>query len=271
MSGELRVAVVGFGAIGRTLVGLIRRELPMVTLVGIAKRSPASADDAALAPAGATFLKTPRELMAARPQVVVECAGHDALTEFGPSALEQGADLLVASVGALADPELEFLLRRKARSSGARVLIPSGALGGLDVLSAARFARLETVQYVGRKPHHAWIGTAAEHLLGLDDPGSDVLIFEGTARQAARDFPKNANVTAAVAIAGLGFDLTQVELHAVSGPSPNEHSVRAQGDFGSFEITVRATALADNPKTSMLAPCSIARCLSNLRQAIALA
>lgn len=270
MSEPLRVALIGFGAIGRSLAMLIRDRLDVI-LVGIAKASAPTRDDCALAGEGIPFVQTPGALADLTPDVAVECAGHQALAQFGPEILDRGANLVVASVGALADPGIETALREHARSSGARVLIPSGALGGLDVLSAARFGGLESVTYAGRKPFRAWLGTPAERLIESNaDSSANLLIFEGTAREAAREYPKNANVTAAVAIAGLGFDATRVQLYAGSGQG-NEHCVRAQGSFGSFEITVRANALPANPKSSLLAPCSIARSIANLRATIALA
>jgi aspartate dehydrogenase len=272
MSRQLRVALIGFGAMGRALAQMIRVQLGHVSLIGIAKSSAATPDDLTLVPQGTSFVTAPDELAALEPEVVVECAGHEALAQFGPLLLRQGANLLVASIGALANPALEASLREHARNSGARILIPSGALGGLDVLSAARVAGLDSVTYVGRKPFRAWRSTGAEPLLErAGNAAGDLLVFAGTAREAARDFPKNANVTAAVALAGVGFDGTRVQLFAAAGATANEHSVRARGRFGSFEITVRANALPANPRTSLLAPCSLARSLASLHDTIALA
>lgn len=272
MSNELRIALLGFGAIARALVALIQRDAPHVRIVGAAKASLPQSRDLALLPADARFIQSVAELDELDADLVVECAGHAALAQFGPHVLQQGCDLLIASVGALADSSLEATLRTHAHRSGARILIPSGALGGLDVLSAARLGGLEAVSYVGRKPLRAWKGTRAEQLLNLDDATtSETLFFEGTARQAALEFPQNANVTAAVAIAGLGFDATRVQLIADPACRGNEHRVHAYGAFGSIEVAVRANTLPDNPKTSMLAPCSLARSILNLRETVALA
>ncbi|HWK74870.1 MAG TPA: aspartate dehydrogenase, partial [Povalibacter sp.] len=181
-------------------------------------------------------------------------------------------DLLIASVGALADIELERRLRDCASQSGARVLVPSGALGGLDLLSAARIGGLEHVTYIGRKPPAAWRGSRAEALVDLDaGAAADVPFFSGTAREAALMFPQNANVSAAVAIAGIGFDATRVQLFADPRATGNEHRIQADGAFGSFELTVRALALAQNPKTSLLAPCSLVRSILNRSESVSLA
>lgn len=272
MSNALRVAFIGFGAIGRTLTSLVRQYPDRVQIVGVAKATAPTPHDLTLLPSGARFVSSVSELAGFDVDLVVECAGHAALREFAPQVLGRGRDLLIASVGALADRALESMLISQAQRCGARILIPSGALGGLDVLSAARIAGLEAVTYVGRKPPRAWRGTRAEQLVNLDDEsGTAMLLFDGTARQAALDFPQNANVTAAVSFAGLGFDATRVQLIADPRCNGNEHRLNARGIFGSFEIVVAANALADNPKTSMLAPCSLARCLIDLRATVVLA
>lgn len=272
MNSELRVAFIGFGAIGRTLASLLRQYSDRVQVVGVVKATAPTPHELTLLPSNARFALTAGEFAEVDADLVVECAGHAALREFAPEVLRRGRDLLIASVGALADRELESMLRTQAQRYGARILIPSGALGGLDVLAAARIGGLEAVTYVGRKPLRAWRGTHAEKLVNLDDTsGTPMLLFDGTARQAALDFPQNANVTAAVAFAGLGFDATRVQLIADPHCNGNEHRLSAHGAFGKFEIVVAANALADNPKTSMLAPCSLARCLLNLRATVVLA
>lgn len=272
MSGKLRVALIGFGAIARSFMALVQQNAEHVRIVGAVKANRPQPNDLLLLPEGACFIQTPGELDDLNADLFVECAGHAALARFGPHVLQRGRDLLIASVGALADSPLEAALRNQAERSGARILIPSGAVGGLDVLSAARLGGLEAVSYVGRKPVRAWKGTRAEELVSLDDSTATVKpFFEGTARQAALEFPQNANVTAAIAIAGLGFDATRVQLIADPACQGNKHSVHAYGAFGSMQVVVSADALPNNPRTSMLAPCSLARSVFNLRETVALA
>jgi aspartate dehydrogenase len=143
------------------------------------------------------------------------------------------------------------------------VLVPAGAIGGLDVLGAARMAGLERVDYTGRKAPKAWRGTRAERLVDLDGVTEAGVFFEGDARTTALEFPQNANVVAAVALAGIGFEKTRVRLMVDPAASSNRHRVEASGAFGQFAVDVTARTLPQNPKTSMLAPYSLLRALRN--------
>lgn len=193
---------------------------------------------------------------------VIDCAGHAGLAAHGPAVLAAGHDLTTVSAGALADPALHDALAAAAQVGGARLCIASGAVGALDCLRAARVGGLRAVRYVGRKPPRGWIGSPAEHMLDLDGMNVPALThFTGTARQAALDYPKNANVAAAVALSGLGFDATEVALVADPQVSRNVHEIRVEGEFGTFEFRIEGTALPDNPRSSALAAMSVVSAL----------
>lgn len=189
---------------------------------------------------------------------MIDCAGHSALQSYGPDILRSGTDLITVSLGALADQALHEDLEQAATTSGAILHLASGAIGSLDCLQAARVGSLESVTYVGRKPPQGWKGSPAESRVNLDGLGDNAAThFEGSARVAATEYPKNANVAAAVALAGIGFDDTQVQLIADPGVSENIHEVRASGEFGSFVFEVRGRSLPDNPRSSALAAMSV--------------
>lgn len=201
------------------------------------------------------------ELLSWRPRLVGECAGHSGLAQYGATVLRAGIELVVASVGALADPVLEQSLRSAAREGGTRIRIPSGAVGGLDALVAARLGGLERVRYIGRKPVAAWRGTAAERSVDLSAISIATPVFEGSARDAALSYPQNANVAAAIALAGAGFDDTTVTLIADPAATGNHHAIEAEGRFGRFAFHITGNPMPDNPKTSLLAAYSVLRCL----------
>lgn len=195
---------------------------------------------------------------------VIDCAGHTALKAYGPDILRGGTDITTVSLGALADADLFANLERAANDGGTKLHLASGAIGALDCLRAARVGHLHEVTYIGRKPPQSWKGSPAETRLDLDKLGEHPAThFEGTARDAATEYPKNANVAAAVALSGVGFDNTQVKLIADPGISENIHEIRASGDFGSFSFEIRGHSLPDNPRSSALAAMSI---ISKLEQ-----
>lgn len=260
----MKVGIIGFGAIGGTLLRALRTEPPdTAEVVGVLVREGGVARARAALPPEVAVTSDVAAFLALGPQVVAECAGHAGLAAHGPRVLEAGCDLVVAAVGALADRDLEAALRAAA-ARGGRIVIPAGAVGGLDALGAARRAGLERVRYVARKAPAAWVGTAAERTVDLAAVRDPVVVFAGTARAAALAFPQNANVVAAVALAGLGFERTEVTLMADPQATGNRHLVEAEGAFGSLSVAVEGRTLPDNPKTSLLAPYSLARAVLNL-------
>jgi aspartate dehydrogenase len=258
----LRIAMIGCGAIGAAMLELLRADTALqVTAIVVPETFAAGARDTAarLAPQAEVLHKVP----AGGIDLVVEAAGHAAIEEHVLPALRRGTPCVVASVGALSAPELPAKLEAAAKEGGTQVQLIAGAIGGIDALAAARAGGLETVRYTGRKPPHAWKGTPAEQGRDLDTLDRETVIFEGSAREAASLYPKNANVAATVSLAGLGLDATQVRLVADPAVTENIHLVEASGAFGSFELTMRNKPLAANPKTSALTVYSAVRALRN--------
>ena len=193
-----------------------------------------------------------------RPEV-----GLELCLELRRPALARGVECAVVSVGALSEPGLIEQLDDAARRGGTRLHLLSGAIGGVDAIAAARLAGLDDVTYTGRKPPQGWRGTPAEQLVDLDTLSEPTVILQATAREAARLYPKNANVAATIALAGLGLDATTVRLIADPGVSENVHEVAVRGAFGAMDLTMRGKPLSDNPKTSALTVLSALRFLHN--------
>jgi aspartate dehydrogenase len=192
--------------------------------------------------------------------MVVEVAGHGALAQYGVAALRQGSDLVIASIGALADEALWLSLQRAA--THARILLPAGAVAGIDALAAARLGGLDSVRYSSRKPP-----ASLSDALPTD---RESVVFEGNARDAALQFPQNANVAATIALAGIGFENTEVRIIADPTLTQNVHVLEARGAFGSFAMTIAGRPLPGNPKSSSLTAMSVLRCIRNRQSSIAL-
>ena len=189
------------------------------------------------------------ELIALAPSLVVECAGHQAVRDNGVAILAAGIDLMIVSTGALAEPDVLDTLNEAATKSGSRISIPAGAVAGLDGLTALKVAGLTRVRYTSTKPPQAWRGTIAEKSFDLTKISEPTILFEGAAREAALKFPKNANIAATVALAGLGLDQTVIRLVADPAATGNSATLEAQSHIGSLTATMIAHP-SDNPKTS---------------------
>lgn len=188
--------------------------------------------------------------LAARPTVVAEAAGHSALTDAGVAVLAAGVDLIVSAVGAMSDEDLRARLEGAARRSGAALIVSPGAVGGLDILAAAKLSGLSSVRYISRKPPLALRGTLAEETAQLVDLTAETIIFEGTARDAARLFPQNANVAATIALAGAGLDATLVRLIADPAVSKNQHEIEIRSACVDLQMRIEGYPAPENPKTS---------------------
>ena len=251
----LDLALIGFGAIAREVVHRLdgRGEARVVAVVARPGRVEAAR---AVLPDGLAVVDSPDRLPQAT-RLVAECAGHEAVARYGPEILGRGMDFLAISIGALADRALAARLEAAAAATGAKLVLPPGALAGADALAAARIGGLDRVTYVSRKPPRAWLGTPAEAAFDLSALDAETVLFEGPADEAARLYPQNANVAAAVALAGAGFEATRVRLLADPSAGGNVHLLRAEGAFGAFEVEIRGRPLPGNPKTSTLAAHSV--------------
>lgn len=247
-----RVGLIGFGAIGREIADCLARLGEDDSLVSVLVRPGRDASSFPAAHDVETFLIS-------TPDVILECAGHSAVVEYGASLLASGADLVLSSIGVLADEAVAASLRA-ASAQGGRLLIAPGAVAGLDGLIAARLAGLRHVRYTSFKPPHAWRGTAAEAALDLDHRQDEVVFFEGTARAAALAYPKNANVAVTVGLCGLGIDHTQVRLVSSLKVGDPLGLIEADGDFGRFTFEILARSAPSNPKTSLLTAHSLIQC-----------
>ena len=260
---KVRLAIIGWGAIGQTVGRLLTRagQASDIDIVAVAVRDQARVRNDI--PSTATVLTDPASLAATRPHVVAEAAGRDSVEPWGRAALGCGADLIVSSVSAFADAELFTRLTSLAAVNGAQIHIQPGALGGVDALSAARLMGIDSVEHRIVKPPLAWAGTPAEAMCDLEGIERATEFFSATATHTANSFPRNANVAMTTALAGIGPERTLITLVADPGTTTNRHEISAHGAFGRLDVTVTNNPLPDNPKTSAMAALSLVRAIEN--------
>lgn len=253
----MQSVIIGLGAIGRMIVHELAGGGSEVCLAGVAVRPARAAEARAELASEVAVFTSPEEVIAARPDIVVECAGQAALRQYGETLLAAGIDLMVVATGALADGDYRARLMAAAEKGGARLLVPAGATAGLDGLGALQAGGLEKVTYVSTKPSHAWKGTPAEQNFDLDGLTESTVIYEGRAEAAALDYPQNANLAATIALAGAGFDNTFVRLVADPHAVTNCGRIEAEGKFGHMIMEMRGKPMASNPKTSAVTALSL--------------
>ena len=259
----LNVGVIGFGTAGRDVAKrLVCDEVEGCRLSGVLVRSVSNHPPEA----SLTGLLTddPEYFFGQKPDVVVETAGHQAVVQYGEMALAAGCDFVVISVGALGDADLYDRLVAAALTSGKQILLPSAAIAGLDRIAAAAEEGLDSVRLTTRKPVKAWRGTHAETVVNLDEVREPTVIYTGNARDSARLFPESVNVSAALSLAGLGFEETEVQVVVDPTITRNVHEVTALGKFGELRVEVQNTPSPDNPKTGYIVAMSVCKVLRNL-------
>ncbi|SDM50510.1 aspartate dehydrogenase [Fictibacillus solisalsi] len=258
----LNVGLIGYGAIGQDIASYFQDYLKGARLKGILVRSPDKLRN--LSQEEWMITHQPDEFFANKYDVIIEAAGHHALETYGVQALSTGAHLIIVSVGALRDGHLLQLLKETANSNQSKLIIPSSAIGGLDRITAASIGRLDSVTLTTRKPPQAWKGTFVEDKIDLAALVEPVCVFEGNANESARLFPESVNVSAALSLAGQGFNETKVKVYADPTIEKNKHEVRAVGNFGSITLEVQNTPFPENPKSSYIVSMSVIKALENL-------
>lgn len=266
----MRVGLIGFGGIGKTVAQALSE--PSVSerfkIVGVLLNSGRIEAAQQADQSNLKYVDNLTDLFNLKPDIIVECANHAVVEQFGERILAEGIDFIVISAGALANPRLYAALTATIRTSQATLYVPSGALAGIDGLRAAYHAGISRVCYTGRKPPSAWIGTPAEEVVDLSTLKGSVTIFKGNARDAALQFPKNSNVAAIIALAGIGFEKTEVNLTADADADANYHILEVQAKSGSFQVSLMGQTLPGKPRTSALAAYSVVKCLVDRQSAL---
>lgn len=201
-----------------------------------------------------SFLNAPIDL-------VVECANVDLVKQYAKEIVKK-KDFFIISIGALVDMDFYQELKTLSRSMDRNIYLPSGAIGGLDIIKSANvMGGLESVSLTTRKPAQA-LTDQDEVIL------KEKVLFKGAAKDAIAQFPKNANVSIILSLAGIGVEDTKVTIIMDPSVERNIHEVRATGDFGELNIKLENKPSPTNPKTSYLTALSILSALKSLDDAI---
>lgn len=246
---EHAVAIAGLGAIGREIAQRLDAGMPGLRLAAVAVNDTAKAE---------RFLATlarrpdivPLEALSERADIVIECAPSRLLGRIARPALAAGKKVVVLSVGALLlDPEIEAAAKR----GGGQILVPTGALIGLDAVTAAAEGTIHSVRMVTRKPVKGLLGAPYLSEAGIDISAisAPMKVFSGTAREAAKGFPANLNVAVALSYAGIGPDRTLLEIWADPALTRNTHRIEVEADSASFSMTIENIP-SENPRTGRI-------------------
>lgn len=208
---------------------------------------------------GADFFISLKQFLEQPLDIVVEAATMEAAAIYLEDVVAAKKDLVVSSIGVFKDSDFLERVKILAETSGTQIFLPSGAIGGLDLLQSAKATGgLERVQITTRKSPES---------LGMETNEASVL-FDGSAFDAVEKFPKNVNVALVLAIAGIGAGKTNVRVIVDPAVERNSHTIEAEGDFGRMELKIENNPMPDNPKTSLLAALSILAVLQNRNHAL---
>ncbi len=268
----MRIGLIGGGTIARLMLENIQRgklgTFEVAALMGRPGGAPRARQLAG--EFRIPYVEDRQALIATRPESVIEAASHDAVREHLVALLDQGIGVVVLSAGALIDDPL----RRAAEAASARrralLYVPSGGIGGLDVLKTACLAGVDEASIQVAKPPAAWKGIAYVEAKGfkLDGLKAPLTLFEGSAREGVPHFPQNVNIAAILSLGGIGPDRTRLKVVADPALTLNTHTIRVSGASGRFTLVLENVPAPENPKTSWLACYSALAALQALKSHI---
>jgi aspartate dehydrogenase len=253
----VNVGIIGLGAIGNYLIDCILEsdEFSITAVHDISKERYSELTARLKSPPPLSDI----HLFPIETDVFIECASVAAVDSVVNEACKRGKTAIIASIGGFVlNPDLLDLVTK----SNAKLILPSGAIGGLDILKALDKNDIEIVKITTRKNPKSVQG------IKLDENDSPVEIFNGSAREAVKQFPKNINVAATLSLAGIGFDRTVVKIIADPKAERNVHQIDIQSKSGNYRITCENFPFERNPATSKLAAQSIWAALKSINDRI---
>jgi aspartate dehydrogenase len=258
---DIRVAIAGLGAIGRVLTRRLADGVPGIALACVAVRDRAKAE-AWLREQKIDIPIVALAEMPAHADLAVECAPAALIEQICRPMLAAGKQVMVLSCGALLPrPDLIEL----AKQNGGRIIVPTGALLGLDAVAAAAEGKINSVRMTTRKPPNGLFGAPylVANKISVEGLNEAKRVFSGSAREAAAGFPANVNVAAALALAGIGPDRTVIDIWADPGVERNCHLIEVDADSARFTLAIENVP-SENPKTGKIVALSVLAALRKL-------
>ena len=267
---EKKVAVIGYGSIGKEIIASAKRqEIPNAKIVAVFDKQSQVVNSVDNENSDVHLFSDFDDFYNSQTysnlDVIIECASKDAVKEYGKKIVESKKDLIVLSVGAFSDKEYLAELQDLSNLNNTRILIPTGAIAGLDSIRSVK-KYLDSLSITTTKHTKSLAGATFFKIskIKLDGINSETVLFEGNASTAIELFPANVNVAVATALAGIGLEKTRVRIIADPLISVNKHEIVAKGSFGEIHIIVQNIPSPSNPKTSYLASLSAIECLRGL-------
>jgi len=255
------IAVAGFGAIGQKVAERLDEGIEGLRLVAVSARNVDRVKSIVKDFRNPVPVLRVEEL-ASVADIVIECAPAEIFMQIAEPTLTAGKKLIVISVGALlVHPEVKEL----ARKHGGQIVVPTGALLGLDAVRAAAEGTINSVRMVSRKPPRGLENAPflVERHIDVETLSKPLKLFEGNAREAVRGFPANLNVAAALSLAGIGPDRTIIEIWADPTITRNTHTITVAGDSADFSMTIENIP-SENPKTGKITALSVIAALRKI-------
>lgn len=258
-----RVSIGSLGTIGLKVAEVLDRgEIPGLALGAVSARDVEKAERN-MAGFASPAPVVPLAELAEHGDIVLECAPASVFDEIARSAVAAGRVFVPCSVGALL-PRMDLV--DEAERTGGRIVVPTGALLGLDAVRGAAEGEIYSVTLETRKPPRGLEGAPylVENAISVDRLNEAKKVFQGTAREAAKGFPANVNVAAALSLAGLGPDRTMVEIWADPAVDRNTHTIRLDSDSVRLTMKIENIPTEENPKTGKLTALSVIATLRGL-------
>ena len=257
----IRIGIAGLGAIGKSLAHkLDSGGIPGCRLAVVSGRDPVRTAEF-IAGLSVPVPAVPLAALAGHADVVVECAPAAVLREIVAPVIKAGKKVVVLSVGALlSHPDL-----MSGELGSGQILVPTGALIGLDAVTAAAEGRIHSVRMITRKPPLGLMGAPflVENNIDVRGLTAPLKVFDGTPREAAIGFPANLNVAVALSLAGIGPDKTVLEIWADPTVTRNTHHITVDSDSATFSMTIENIP-SENPKTGLITAQSVVALLRKL-------